>query len=198
MFCYSEGEAQSLASFERYMSSYVVSEFLILLILFVKLTHSYKVKWLNCKMLAIACAFSVLALDHNSFKYLLPQRILGDNIRGWRYYAELIENGTEADSKVFLICEGSCKNQYYVNYCLDTQRIYFNYKYNDLISYDFSSEEMKNNVITEIAKNDYVFVIETNDELDKAFANLTGEEKLQVNTMYRVMQLEDGISLKRQ
>lgn len=198
MFCYSEGEALKLASFERYMSSYVVSEFLILLILLVRFTYACKKQYVNYKTLAVAFAFSVLLLDHEAFKYLLPQRVLGDSISKWRQYAEVINNGTEPDASIFLICEENCRNQYYVNYCLDTQRIYFNYNYNDLITYDFSTEEKENDVMNEIAKNDYVFVITTNDALDKVFTKYTGEEGLQTNTIYHILSSENGISLVRQ
>ena len=198
MFCYSEGEALKLASFERYMSSYVVSEFLILLILLVRLAYSCKKQYVNYKSLAVALAFGVLMLDHESFEYLLPQRILGNNMTKWRQYAEIIENGTETDASVFLICEENCRNQYYVNYFLDTQRVYFNYKYNDLITYDFSTKEMENDAINEIAKNDYIFVITTNDDINKVFEKYTGGEALQTNAVYRVLSSENGISLARQ
>ena len=193
MFCFSNAEMLSLASFERYMDSYVITEFLILLGLFLYLTEEHKPEWLSYKNILVGVLLSCIILDHSKYKQFLPQRqFQGDGMVYYGNVGTYIHNHTEPGSKIFLIARSIGEHQFAIQYFTTERHIH--YGYNDI--FDITDKNEIEN-IRDIVKNcDYVYVFEANENISYNIFNLSYGNEFKNESLYKVVNNEDGLSFE--
>lgn len=193
MFCFAESEMLVLASFERYMDSYVVSEFLILLILAVRAVEQRFGEIITPRNLALLFCGSTIVLGPTKLINLSPQIMKGNPAGMYYDYARNLVNHTKPDSSVLLLAtEGMPQNEYYINYYADGRGISLTCAYEIP---DFKDESYVEKITNTMKGMDYAFVIDTSEEMNQALVELTGGELLEPNRIYQVKQEGDQIKL---
>ncbi len=184
MFCFAESEMVILASYERYMDSYVVSEFLILLILAVRAAERRFAGMITPKNVALFLCGSTVVLGPAKLYNLSPQAMKGNPAGMYYDLARTLVSNTEYGSSVLLLSTGGMpQNEYYINYFADGREISLTCAYEIP---DFMEEGYVELIQDTLERMDYAFVINTSEEMDSALADLTGGVKLKENCVYQV------------
>lgn len=196
MFCFSVEEMNNLAGFTRYLGSYVLSEYLILFIIFNLLISKtyFQIKW---KIMSLALAISIVLMDYTSFLYLSPQIYKGEPNYSYREKAERIQNVTEPSDSIFLVSSSNCQIMYYLNYYLDDRDMDARYLYKDVSKYDIHDSDHWKDIIDCIMEDDYVYVYDTSDSANQVLGKYTEDGFLVNHSLYQVLCIEGEIQLKK-
>jgi hypothetical protein len=193
LYCYSEGEMLNLASFGRYMATYAVAEALIMaLILLRQINFAEKRNTLRYVILFI---ISLLVLDRRQISKLAPPTAEDDSMAFYRGFAGFLNERVEPGASVFIIADSNSDYQYYTAYYDNELRIDLNWDYLHLPEADYSNEDFIDGFLREIAKNDYIFVIYMDDEINSVLAPLNGNMDLYGPEVYRVDATDGTVSI---
>lgn len=194
LFCFTEEEMARLASFHRYMSSYVIAEVLILVYLvLLKFKNFEKI---NTHTLIIGFTSIGLLLGSTNISYFIPQSFIefSDDDKKFEDYAVYLVENTEPNSKVFIVAESNNMYQFYIGYYADERHISMDYT--NIFGFDFNNEEAKQKLLQEISDNDYIFFIDFNDNIRDNMAPYTIDGNLECNHVYKVVSSADGLSFE--
>ncbi len=191
MFCFSEAEMARLASYERYMASYLLGEILILLFLFIYNLNSKKTNVFRMKNILMSL-FILLCVCPSNIYFLVPH-FQTSTMRKMEKYAGFLSENVDKDQTVFLIADSNGDYQFFINYFCNEIRI--DRKYFNILSIDYSDSKLKNEIMNDISSLDYVFVITTNENVNEAFMDITKDKKLKTNTLYKVDNKNDDLYL---
>lgn len=176
MFCFSEGETLSLACFDRYMGTYILIEYLFLLIFGLFMIKDKK--FYNYKLISF---FIILLLCINvNLKYLMPGVYFEDNYVEFKKIANTINSNCEENTNIFIVMK-DYSYTYLLQYFLGSRKIAKQYDnlYENISSYD------KNLVINNIFNQDYVYINEYPDEFNKIYQDIFDKE-INNKTLYKV------------
>ncbi len=189
LFCFNKVEMKNLASYDRYMASYVLGEVLILIIIYIMIiSKKNEIFWSIKKLflITLVCMF----LNSDNIFYMAPQMLRENTHKIYEEYADYLKKRVEPGSKVFIIydAEKTDQNWYgpmqiYINY-YDNDLV-VDYNYNDAFVVDLSDESIKEKVVDEILKNDYLYVINVNDNINSNLVGLLGRE-FSEDTIYKI------------
>lgn len=190
LFCFKDFEMLALASYERYMASYVLGELLVIAGFFVQVQRRQE-RWpLEVLPLAIgSIALLAMFLPHD-IGLLLPQRMRGDAIVGYEPYAERIRSQTEPGSHVAMAAEERESIQFFTHY-LVTDR-YVDWDHARISTLDYSDQGLKEEVLEDILNNDYLYVVNATDALNDAYSSYNGGEPFKDDTVYRIDRTQRG------
>jgi hypothetical protein len=188
MFCFSDGEMKVLARYNRYMASYVLAEVLIVLAIYIRIISEEKDVFKNVKKF-IVVTMCLLFMLGESLIYMAPQ-VLRENTREiYEKYATQLREKVESESKVFVIYDAEKTDQkwygavqVYINYYVND--ISIDYKYNNSYVMNLSDSNTKNSLVDEIMNNDYLYVLDVNDNVNN-LSYLSGEA-LKEKTIYKI------------
>lgn len=187
MFCYSEVEMLRLASYQRYMCSYVLSEYLILLVLLIVVLDRKKAVILGFRQAVTALGIGFVTLvGTQELNCLKPQIDGAEPLFDFRYGASVIQENTSDGANIFLVSSNNCRNMYYLNYYLNDRRMDDRYLYSDVAEESAESTDYWENVVACMKEDDYVYVYNSSDNVDIALGEYTAEGRLDWNTLYRV------------
>ena len=184
MTCFTEAEMSRLASFGRYMGSYFISEVFLIFFIFAK-NYSKKAKLHIGKVLTLLVCAGILLFDAADMSFLAPAFFYGEPMEEFRLTAGYIETYAEKGAKV-LVIDSNGKEIYYINYYLNYCRPDDNDLCEGLFSKESGDAEFWESVKARISGNEYVYVKETNKNIDKCIGIYTEEGKLQTETLYKV------------
>ena len=195
LFSFDDGQCVDLNSFNRYMSTYIVSEILILFILFIKLEIK-KQKELstnektNAGIILLVALLSIGLFKGGNLSFFLPQEFKTDKTKDIREIANYINSKTEENSKIFLISDGFGQNQIFLHY-FSNPRVF--YKEYDLINSEYS-DKMLSDVKNQISKNDYVYVMRTNENFSKNYKSIF-KNQITEKSLYKVEYYDGELNL---
>ncbi|MBQ9199853.1 MAG: hypothetical protein IJ141_06695 [Lachnospiraceae bacterium] len=199
LFCFNKVEMKNLASYDRYMASYVLGEVLVLIIIYIMIISKKNETFWSIKKLFLI-TFVCMFLNSDNIFYMAPQMLRENTHKVYEDYANYLKKRVEPGSKVFIIydAEKTDQNWYgpmqiYINY-YDNDLV-VDYNFNDAFVVDLSDESIKEKVVDEILKNDYLYVINVNDNINSNLGSLS-ECAFINNTVYRIDK-EYGISFIR-
>lgn len=199
LFCFSDGEKESLAGFTRYMDSYVLGEMLVLLcVLAVRLHRRLGRVWTAKPRLrdalccAVAALVSLAAFNPQNAQYLTSRRTVEDPYAYYQTYADRLREAVPPDSKVFIVYDNQrtlhtgwwSPMQLFVQYYASDLDIDFNYT--STYAARFSNAERKAAIVREIGTCDYLFVAHTGDNFDAGMREYNGGEAFVENGVYSV------------
>lgn len=190
-FCFNKAEMQQLASYERYMATYVLGEVLIMILLSAKhFSDNYHLK-INLKSMSILSMILMVTLNPSNMLYISPQIIRGNSHAEDKQDAEFLNVNTEAGDKIFVIYDMEKKRPKFYGAYLEILSYYNNdrvidYEITDVFDYDFSSEDNIDYVISEIGNNDYLYVRHINDGIKSVVSRIYDGE-IQENKIYKVV-----------
>lgn len=195
MFCYSEVEMTSLASYSRYMGSFVTSEYLILLFIFCRLTAQISSSSLNTKSVLIVFGSSLFLLDATRLVDLAPQVLKGEPMIECRIRAEYIQNHTEDEDDIFVISSNNCAYIYYLNYYLENRDMDIRYLYSNIASESESDSEYWQSIKDCIEENNYVYICDGSEQVNFELGRYSKSSTLEDNTLYKVVLSNTGLRL---
>lgn len=136
MFCFSDYESVNLASYSRYMSSYLLGEFLFLAYKCLECIYSERKE--RKREFLVWALVGILLFDWHSISYIKPHWT--DYEADYRKKAEYIKENTEEWSTVLLIGTKANEKSHIINYCTDNR-----YVIKDIaMENDLSVEDKKN------------------------------------------------------
>lgn len=192
LFCFTSEEMGRLASFHRYMSSYVIAEMMVLLYLcLIKVCNSFKV---NSRKIFVCSCVVILLFGSTNFKFFMPQRFLEFEDKRFEDYGKTVCDNTEPGSKVFIVADSNNMYQFYIGYYANDRVICMDY--NNLFGFDFSNEEQTKKLFGTLSENDYMYVIDYNDNIFNAFSEYTLDGSLENNHIYKIVTADSGFMLE--
>jgi len=166
LFCFSTHEMLRLASFERYMSSYVLFEALTLTAVELKLLSS--AGRIRPERLAVCCAACLLLTNSTGIRFLVLPGIDGVTQRESRDLARKLDEYVDTDARLFIVSEEYLEDVLKFNYYSTKARPV-------LPSSDSLNERLYIRVVREsiagkIFGCDYVYFQAVNNNFNSAYA----------------------------
>lgn len=183
LFCYSEIEMRNLSSYERYMSCYVLSEVILLLMVWIFAVKNKKVK--VAQGVVAGAALLIMASNMNN---LIPGFLKERELAFERELAENLDDKVGSQGKVFILSKDAGRMHFYVNYFAKETKIVL--YHDDIINADLHKEKRKKRIEKIIFNQDYLYVCDTSDEFNRVFSWRNGNEEFQPGILYHIK--EDG------
>ena len=191
LFCFPENEMKELAGFTRYMSSYVIGESMILFYLMFSAIRGrtfYSKIW---GILVISLLSFLLLLPNHKSNYI-PQAKVETRYIYYKQFADILKQEVPKDSKVFIIYDKELTPnplwyspmQIFVQYYNNEVEI-CNENNNSFIL-DYSDKNKVMSVQNSLKKCDYLYIINTNDELNHAFSKYNHGENFKDGAIYKI------------
>ena len=192
MYCY-QNEAPAVC-YERYMGTYVLSELiLILLVVLMILRDKYifgKISYNNAILICLILVTVVLA-DKSNLMNLRPAIMKStDKAEKYSRFADELSEYAEAGSTVLIIDDdqGYCRN--YIHYYLNDR--FIDIRFPDIYNADFSNEEFTEYFLACVAEDDYLYMVNINDDLKALLGQYTDEGELESKGIYSISVGSDG------
>ena len=186
LFCYSEIEMLRLASFERYMPSYIIGEVLIIISILI-LIFAEKKSFTTTK-LTILCGLMASCLTIYNLQTFIPAIFLERPNQEFIAIADKLESSIEGYARVFIVSESTLRSQYYTHYYLEDIDIPLSY--DNVLSCDKTDKEMVESIEKLVFSYDYVYFQEISEDFNNCYSKLNGDNNFEADTLYKV--LEDG------
>lgn len=184
LFCYSEYEMLILASYDRYMSSFVIGEMLVIASIFLLLVLTEK-KLFGLKGLIVLNIILGLGINSNILTIVFtPGSLLERPYQNHLEIAQSLESSIEGEEKVFIISNSTIEMQYFVNYYAEDLRIVLCYA--NVLDFDANNVETVENIEDKVFTNDYLYVYDMNETFNQSFAKLNGGNNFEANKLYRI------------
>lgn len=183
LFSFDEGECVGLASYNRYMSTYIVSEILILVLLTIYLEIKRTKEKLDFGKIFVISMLILAILRGGNLSFFLPSMLKDDPMNVYRYAAEPLIEKTNENSKIMLIDDGFGQYQIFIHYFANPRVLDRNYA--NVLNLEYT-KKIKNDIIDEMKKNDYIYVLGTNEKFEKEFNNIFENNKVVVGAIYKV------------
>lgn len=182
LFCFGD-EGYTLASFDRYMDTYLLIEFLII-IYYILIKKKYYI-------IVITFIILVIFVEKSTLHYLKPA-IIKTEITKEEIVAKDIVNKTKENSKVFLLSQDiGSTYQFSVKYYANPRII--NLKYYDL-PLDNAKEFFDREVNNYMLGYDYLYVVNTTREINNKydlFRNIKNKE------LYKIINNNGKVKIKK-
>ena len=201
LFCFNPVEMAQLASYERYMASYVLGEMLILFVIGIGLIGKKYRFIYRPAYLFIAAAFMII-INSESMSALEPQ-LLKENVAVmYEENAYRLRSVAGTDSKVMIIYDKNTTGSW--NW-YGVMHIFINYYANELkLDYDCANafeykpdqEEFALSIVANVKRNDYLYVLNTNENINSLLGEYTEAGALEAGTIYSVGEKDGELSLK--
>lgn len=195
MFCYSSEEMKQLASFNRYMDSYIVSEYLILVSWWLFLMKKSRPFYMNGKMLMTIWMFSLVLLNPGRLVGLLPQVFWGEPFYDYRQQAAALQSKTKDDTEIFVISNNNTQNIYYLNYYLSNRRMNVQYLYKNISSVESTDEGAWNAIMQNLQQSDFVYIMDAGEGVDTWLSPLAEDDSIHEYAVYQVVKSSTGVRL---
>ena len=176
LFCFSEAETITLACFGRYMSTYVLFEYLF--VICITIYYMRNKKHFLSKTIALCVIFTIFV--GSNLECLLPQKHFGDNYVEFKEVANRINEVTYENSNILIIME-DYSYSYLLQYFLDSRKINQEYPY----LYNNINENELNNVVNVILSQDYIYIDDIPNNFETYYGNLFIDQILP-KTVYKV------------
>ncbi len=170
IFCFKDTEAINLASFDRYMSTYVliVMYFVIMFLLYC----CYKKDKINIIIFSTIILF--LLMTPAKIYYLMPNLVKKDKDI-YEINASIIREYVKGNAKIFIVAQDSSRDyQYFVKYYANpiiTNMYDFNWPTDDDTDYEKYYDSIKD----KIKDYDYLYIAVTNDKFKEKYKFVFGE-----------------------
>lgn len=181
LFTFSEGEMLELASYSRYMSSYVIGELLVLLNLGLVLRNKKeKIRLFNVFVLLLVAGMIIYP---GKMYDLIPQVLKTNYADEYREHAFVLEKQLEDNSKVFVVSERKNQMQTFVSFYTEDLRVAVSQT--DVLNVgDTVSREA---VLEELSRNEYIYLIDISERFETEFGDMINvDEVFEKGAIYQI------------
>lgn len=191
MFCYTEAEMSVLASYERYMSTYILSEYVILLGLFITLLDRKKVDICSWTVAFGLFGIGLLTLGEDGLGKLMPKKFTEKDQVIYKEQADSIQENVPEGTEVFLISIHNDVDTTFTSYYLDNRRIDERYACSNVATWGAENTDYWNDVWNCIREDGYVYVCDATENVVNALGEYTEDGEIADHTLY-IVQEENG------
>lgn len=192
LFCFAEGEMRILASFERYLSSWLLGE--VLVVCMVLYRNMRKNNMINIKYLCIGFVACMLLTKTSNLSIFIPGVLDGKPNKASREVANYLEEKINDNGSIFILANDTVGAQYFINFYADNVNIVL--CYTDFLNADFQNEEIKANAIEKIFGNDYLYVKNISESFNNGMSYLNNGNLFVEGTLYSIIHENGTISIK--
>lgn len=198
LFCFSEEEATTLASYNRYMGTYLLAALLVLVIFAaIMLRRMEKLCW-NPKGAFVVLLVALLLTDTARLSNFVPKAVYRNGGQDYLLMAQEITSNTEEGAEIVLASSSNNALTYYVNYFLDCGRmIDGDYIYENITEWEASDTEKWDEFIASVREDGYLYVAETSDALEEVLGEYLCDASLSSKMLYRAYEKDGELRLER-
>ncbi len=200
-YFFNNEEMKILASYERYMASYVLGEVLLLLMVFLICLSRVRKVSLSIPKICVVAACAIAAFNPMNTVFIMPQGLREDVNARYKPDAKFLSEKTVAGDSVFVVYDSSKvypswwgAYQVYLQYYLNDR--YISREKVGAYSLDFKTAEEKESLTKAIIKNDYLYLKATNSHINDVYKEYFGTDKPQEEAIYKVVTNSDGTTLE--
>ena len=181
LFIFVPSETMKLASFARYMSSYITAEFLSLLLMYIDTIN----RRFKTKDLIIILLLLLVTLNNISLRNFIPYRT--KELR-WKYYedeAKIINAKVPANSKVFVVANSKASHAVIIHYYSCDK--YFAFTWDDYLNADYENPKIREAFDKQLFEYDYLFISDLSNKFINNYKNyLVGNSSFKSHTVYKI------------
>lgn len=193
LFCFSEYEMSVLASYERYMATYVFAEIIaIASVIICIVVPRYKVR---LGTVAATFALAVVVIGASNLSILIPKILDGEPNRDLQAIARQLDEQVGTDGTVFILAARGYETQAYINYYADTIVCTPEPDRERTLEADLSDPETVSAITDSIFNSGYLYVKDVNDAFNESFRQYNNGEDYIAGTLYRIDRADGAISL---
>lgn len=190
MYCFSPDESVVLASYQRYMSTYLIGEFLFLSYIALECIYENNKGLSTKRELIIWGCVVILLFDWHSARYIKPD--WNDYNSKYRNDANWIADNAEDWSTILTVGDESVLKSHVVNFYTDNLYV----KKDEAIVEELSMEDCKKKFYVELANVDYIYCMEPNSEVKEVMAEWCGSEEVADGVLFAVDRNDENTRLK--
>lgn len=195
MFCFETPEMGSLASYDRYMSSYLLFQFGVYLIMLLGILAGRRFGIVNTGTWCLILCVLVLVTGPVNLSCLMPQGLRLEPLADYRYRSERIGQKVEAGSLVFIVSTYNDNNIMYTQYYLDDITFDVRHPHPEMCNIPAGDPEW--DVVREdIASSDYVYVFDTTDTIQSEVGIYAADGQFDNERLYKVKATDGGFTLQ--
>jgi hypothetical protein len=195
MFCFEEPEMASLASYDRYMSSYLLFQFGIYLLIMLGILSGRRFGVVNTGTWCLILCALIIAAGPLNLTCLMPQGLRLEPLADYRYRSERIGQKVESGSLVFIVSTYNDNNIMYTQYYLDDITFDVRHPHPEMINIPAGDSEW--DVVREdISTSDYVYVFDTTDTIQSEIGIYADEGQFESERLYKVEAADGGFMLQ--
>lgn len=195
MYCFNEHEMNYLSSYSRYMDSFVLSVYLILLIIIFEQMSKTVFKTVSWKKMAIILGVFIILVDSGKLENLSPGYFKGEPWIMFRGMANSIQKKTSDNSNILYINEFNDHSTFFLNYYLNNRNLDARFTFNGLGDTSIDDTERWNIAINFIKQNDFIYVHNPSENMDTVLGIYTKEGTLEKDSLYKVIIQNDSLEL---
>ena len=194
MFSFTHEEMLRLASYQRYMSSYVISEGLVVMYLLLDTLRKKEFSLCTFKRAAALLALALLVFDSSKLECLCPRIFYDEAFYSYRVRAEKIQSNTDSDANILLLGSDNIWQGNYINYYLDG-------RYIDVVgSWGTGSVEDEgywSAIEAALDDNDYVYIYDTSENVNSVMGDMFDTEP-EDGVLYAIDRLDsDSVFIRK-
>lgn len=192
-FCMPKVEMVELNCFPRYMGTWVVGEWIFILLAALDAFAKEITEWISPKrILLIAFAVAALLIPAGMLRFA-PQIIRGDPRKEYRLIASEIEAKTPPNSQVYLL-DHSSDTPAMISYYTETVQI--ENSRTILTDIDPSDYPSVINGINFLLHNDYLYTLDVTPNFNESFAVYNNGKDFENNRLYKILWDNNGIAFE--
>lgn len=192
VFTFGSREGVTVASYDRYMDTYLIIAFSVIIMLYIWIKSQEEKNNYNSLLL---CSTLFLIQSPKMTTCVYP-KLLHNIPDDYEYSASLITKKVEKKAKVFIIAPNtSGEYQFYVKYYANpiiTNLDYFSFPLDDETNY---KEFYEKNILKYMSKYDYVYIASITDELIDKYSFVFPNKNIKVHQLYRINKEKNDIKL---
>ncbi len=192
MYCYPSEEPA--VCYERYMGTYVLSELiLLLLVVLLVLRNKYISGKISCNNAILLCLIvvTVVFADKSHLMNLRPAIMKStDKAEKYSRFADELSEYAEAGSTVLIIDDDQGYRRNYIHYYLNDR--FIDIRFPDIYNADFSNEEFAEYFLSCLSEDDYLYMVNNNDDLNDLLGQYTDDGELESKGIYSIGIGSDG------
>lgn len=182
VFCFRDGEAINVASFERYMSTYILIAMYIAIMLFIYTCFKNK----NIKPLVVISIIAFVLTRPDRLFDIYPK--LTQNLPNhYEVKANILKSKVEDNAKVFIVAQNTNGAyqffiKYYANPIINNM-----YNYNWPISTDEDNKEYYESIKGDIINYDYLYIAVADERFIKNYDFVFTDNKPSEDQLYKIV-----------
>ena len=181
LFVFSKGEALKLASYNRYMASYVLAEFLAITLVYSKLVTS-KCKTKN---ILIGLLIGLVLMNNRGLKNFVPAIFRDNTFSDMEEYAKEINKNVPENKRVFVISKGLAHDHVLIHYYSSDKFMAFSW--DNYLTANYNNEKTREKLENQLFEYDYIYIIDLSDNFISNFSKYLDEEtKFKKGKIYKV------------
>ena len=194
-FSFGSVEGPSLASFNRYLPTYVIICMLLLFSIFVYIENYNDPKCKSTKIMIIITSALLLIQSPSSISKIIPKLTL-NQATAFESHAINIKNNVEENSKIFIIAQNSTGDHvFYIKYYMDsltTNLKHFNLPVDNIDNYE---SYFNDNIKDYMLEFDYLYLAEIDDKFIKNYNFIFEDNLIEPGKLYKINKEKDNIKL---